>query len=206
MTTPNFMTTVRQLKRTLETLEGGDASEDAATQGDASVAEEVPASVAVPEEALPDAAPVAEAPPPEPASTVAEVPPAAPPAPVAVESIEAPSTSRHRPAPRVEKRLRLARVVLDAGFAADAVRASYEALFHAVAGLTEGDAPTTHAALVAAIYRELTPKGVVPVGLHEVIARLYDLTTLEDHGVEVDDAREREAVAEAEGWVTRLAG
>jgi uncharacterized protein (UPF0332 family) len=106
----------------------------------------------------------------------------------------------------VEKRLRLARVVLDAGFAGDAVRASYEALFHAVAGLAEGDAPTTHAALVAAIYRELTPKGVVPVGLHGVIARLYDLTTLEDHGVEIDDALAREAVAEAEGWVTRLAG
>ena len=209
MTTPNFMTTVRQLKRTLETLEGGDAPEDVAAQGDTSASEEeAPPSAEAPGDALPDAAaaPIAEAPPPEPAPTVAEAPPAVPAAPVAVESIEATSTPRHRAAPRVEKRLRLARVVLDAGFPGDAVRASYEALFHAVAGLAEGDAPTTHAALVAAIYRELTPKGVVPVGLHGVIARLYDLTTLEDHGVEIDDALAREAVAEAEGWVTRLAG
>jgi superfamily II DNA or RNA helicase/uncharacterized protein (UPF0332 family) len=211
MSTPSFMTTVRQLKRTLETLEGApDETEAIAPQGDVTPLDD---AAPAPEEHADTAPPamtssvVLEALAP-PAMTSSVVPEAvAPPAMTSSVVLEAlaPPPRTHR-APRVEKRLRLARVVLDAGFAGDAVRASYEALFHAVAALLEGDAPATHAALVAAIYRDLTPRGLVPAGLHPVLARLYDLTTLEGHGVEVDDALAREAVADAEAWVTRLAG
>jgi superfamily II DNA/RNA helicase len=106
--------------------------------------------------------------------------------------------------PRAENRLRLARVVLDAGFPADAVRAAYEALAASIGARVAGGAPETHAALVAAIYRELIPSGMLPLGAHGALAKLHDLAALDAHGVEVDTALAAEAVREASEWIERL--
>jgi broad specificity polyphosphatase/5'/3'-nucleotidase SurE len=101
------------------------------------------------------------------------------------------------------RRLALARVVLEAGFAADAVRAAYEALAAAIGALLVA-APTSHAALVAGIYGELLPHGRLPAGAHGALARLHDLTLLDAHGVEVDAELARAAVEEAAEWFTRV--
>jgi hypothetical protein len=100
-------------------------------------------------------------------------------------------------------RLALARVVLDAGFPADAVKAAYESLAAAIGGLLSEAAPS-HATLVAAIFRQLLPAGRLPCGAHATLARLHDLTLLEAHGVELDAALASSAVAEAGEWLARL--
>jgi hypothetical protein len=119
------------------------------------------------------------------------------------ESSRAPGTT-NRGAQRASGRLRLARVVLEAGFPADAVRASYESLGAAITGLLEGPAPQGHGALVAAIYRELIPSGRLPPAAHAALARLQDLASLEAHGLEVPAGLAAEAVAEAAQWCERL--
>lgn len=95
-------------------------------------------------------------------------------------------------------------MVLAAGFPADAVRAGYEALAAAIAALLASPAAGGHAALVAAIYRELIPGGRLPHGAHEALAQLHDLTMLDAHGIEVDEGLARGAVTEAAQWVERL--
>jgi hypothetical protein len=120
-----------------------------------------------------------------------------------------PETFPPTPAPssagdRSRNRLRLARVVLEAGFPGDAVKASYEALAAAVSGMADTAPPTGHAALVAVMYRDLVPKGRLAAAVPGVLARLHDLTTLEAQGIDVDVALAQEAVAEAESWVERL--
>lgn len=107
---------------------------------------------------------------------------------------------------RARNRLRLATVVLEAGFPADAVRAAYEALASAIGGLLGDTVPRAHAALVAAVYRELLPAGRLPASAPSTLARLHDLTTLEAEGVDVPADLARDAVGEAETWVARLAG
>jgi hypothetical protein len=109
-------------------------------------------------------------------------------------------------ASRAQNRLRLARIVLESGFPDDAVRAAYEALAAAIRGLLGGAAPGGHAALVAAIYRDLSPRGLLPSAAHAALARLHDLSGLEAQGVEVDTALAAESVSEAEAWVVRLSG
>jgi superfamily II DNA or RNA helicase len=109
------------------------------------------------------------------------------------------------PRERAANRLRLARVVLDAGFAGDAVRAAYEALAAAIAALLDGVVPVGHTALVAAIYRDLIPAGRLPHAAPGALARLHDLTALGTAGVDVDTELARGAVAEAEAWIARLA-
>ncbi len=101
-------------------------------------------------------------------------------------------------------RLKLARVVLEAGFPGDAVRAAYEALAASISTLLEGPAPQGHAALVAQIYRDLLPAGRLAPAVPGALARLHDLTTLEAHGVEIDPQLAHEALEEAEHWVHRL--
>ncbi|MEO7591405.1 MAG: hypothetical protein ABI134_09355, partial [Byssovorax sp.] len=118
---------------------------------------------------------------------------------------EAPPPPSRREAP-AQNRLRLARVVLSAGFFGDAVRAAYEALSAAVAGLAEGARPEHHAALVVILYRDLLPSGKVPFAVPATLARLHDLSTLEQLGVPVDPALAKEAVEEAEGLVSQIAG
>ncbi|KYF92028.1 hypothetical protein BE20_13035 [Sorangium cellulosum] len=117
-----------------------------------------------------------------------------------------------RPRPGAEtarkaaERLRLARVVLDAGFAADAARAAYEALAGTIAGMLQGPAPESHAALIAGVYRDLVPGGGLPVEAHAALARLHDLGTLARAGVPLDATLARSAVDEAATWIGRLEG
>jgi hypothetical protein len=101
-------------------------------------------------------------------------------------------------------RLALARLVLDAGFAGDAVKAAYQALAASIAARLP--APTSdHASLVAAIFRELMPRGQLPAAAHAALARLHDLTTLDAHGVSVSPVLAQSAVQEAADWVERIA-
>ena len=111
---------------------------------------------------------------------------------------------RQERAKRANDRLRLANVVLDAGFASDAVKAAYDALASAVTALTDAERPAGHAALVALLYKELLPSGRLPPSAPGVLARLHDLTALEEHGVEVDAVLARQVVEEASEWVKRL--
>jgi len=117
---------------------------------------------------------------------------------------EARSPNETRSSPRSRDRLRLARVVLEAGFPEDAVKASYEALASALASILEGPVPQGHSTLVAAIYRDLVPSGRVPTAAASVLARLHDLASLESHGVSVDPALAKEALREVDEWVQRL--
>jgi hypothetical protein len=95
--------------------------------------------------------------------------------------------------------------VLDAGFPGDAVRAAYDGLAAAIAGLLASPPPAGHAALVAAMYRDLVPAGRLPQAAPAALARLHDLTSIEAAGVEVDVDLARGALAEAEAWLARLA-
>ena len=95
-------------------------------------------------------------------------------------------------------------MVLEAGFPADAVQAAYQALAAAIRGLLAADPGPGHAALVAAVYRELLPEGRLPPAAPAALARLRDLTSLEESGVEVPAALAGEAVSEAESWITRI--
>jgi hypothetical protein len=79
-----------------------------------------------------------------------------------------------------------------------------EALASVVGGLVQGPAPASHDALVAAIFRDLLPSGRLPHAAHGALARLRDLTVLEQHGVEVEAEIARAAVEEARQWVGRL--
>ncbi|HWL85228.1 MAG TPA: DEAD/DEAH box helicase [Polyangiaceae bacterium] len=108
---------------------------------------------------------------------------------------------------RAHDRLRLAHVVLQAGFTSDAVRAAYEGLAAAVRALLDAESPAAleHTALVAAIYRDLLPRGRLPPSAHLTLAKLHDLTALEAHGVPVDESLATQAVQEASEWVQRLA-
>lgn len=127
-----------------------------------------------------------------------EVMPAGPP--------EAPAVARGRTVARSRavNRLSLAEIVLREGFHGDAVRASYEALAAAIRSVSDSAIGPTHEALVAAMYRELLPSGKLPMGAHAAIATLRDLTSLEDQGVELEEALAKQAVQEARQWVTRL--
>ncbi len=116
-----------------------------------------------------------------------------------------PSSSEHGVSPAHE-RLRLARVVLEAGFPADAVRAAYDALAKATIALLDRAPPPGHTALIAAVYRDLLPVGRMPAGAHAALATLHDLGSLDLHGVAVDAGIAAQAVSDAEAWVARLAG
>jgi hypothetical protein len=114
------------------------------------------------------------------------------------------SAAPQRGSPDAHERLRLARVVLDAGFPADAARAAYEALARTIAGLLAEPPAAGHGALVAAAYRELLPAGRLPAAAHAALAMLHDLCSLDTHGVAVDADLAAQAVSEAAQWVERL--
>ena len=199
---PSFSAFLRQMQDVLGVASGeiveADADADADADAEADMSEPPPAST---EPALPastltlsDAARIAS---PEAAEIASPEATEAPPAPPAAPSgHEAPA----------QNRLRLAHVVLSAGFFGDAVRAAYEALAAAVAELAEGARPEHHAALVAVLYRDLLPSGKVPFAVPAALARLHDLSTLERLGVPMDPALARGAVEEAEGLVAQIAG
>jgi superfamily II DNA or RNA helicase len=175
--TPSFNTMLRQVREILERLE---APEDEAELDRAIVAE-------APERAAQPAAPSIPALPSVEPSTSA---------PGSVDPAHGSDAARER--------LRLARVVLSAGFPADAARAAYDALARAIAGLLEAPPAPGHASLVAAAYRELLPAGRLPAGAHAALAMLHDLASLEAQGVAIAAELAASAVAEAEQWVGRL--
>jgi len=113
------------------------------------------------------------------------------------------------PRSRADEKLRLARLVLEAGFLGDSVRAAYEALAAALGALLEGSAPPAptmaeHPRLLALLFRDLLPTGRLPPAAHGALARLHDLATLESLGIDVDPDMAADAVAEAAQWVERL--
>jgi superfamily II DNA or RNA helicase len=124
--------------------------------------------------------------------------------PVEITSQAQPSGLAEVSPSRAASRLRLARVVLEAGFPGDAVKAAYEALASALASRLDAPPVGDHAALVAAMYRDLVPAGRLPLAAPGALARLHDLTFLEAHGVDVDPTLALEAVREAEDWILRL--
>lgn len=101
------------------------------------------------------------------------------------------------------QRLRLAHVVLDAGFPGDAVRAAYEAVAASLRARLEAPIADDHPALVAAVYRELLPAGAIPSTLPGVLAKIHDLSVLAEHDLAIDDAIAASAVEEARGWLER---
>jgi hypothetical protein len=195
---PSFSVFMRQLREVLDAM--------AAPGKDVEIAEEKPAAAELPapeaQAALPapDKVSPAALPAPGPGPEAVSGPPAA-----SQEQARPPAGERRGPA-QAANRLRLAHVVLDAGFHGEALRACYDALAAAIAGLVRDGAPQGHAAVVAAIYKELIPEGRLAPAAASALARLHDLTTLEGQGVDVPQALAAEAVAEAEQWVGRIAG
>ena len=117
-------------------------------------------------------------------------------------------TTRRRPDMRAteafaRQRLRLAHVVLEAGFPGDAVRAAYEAMAASLRARLEAPIEEGHPALVAAVYRELLPSGAIPSTLPGVLAKIHDLSSLEEHGVPVDPTIAAGAVEDARAWLER---
>jgi superfamily II DNA or RNA helicase/uncharacterized protein (UPF0332 family) len=211
---PSFMVFVKQLRDVLDATatqgqdvevdDGVDSREAIAMLGAKEAAAELAAEARPP---FGDAATIAEAMPLPAVETSAE-------SPVRGATAESSTTSRDestgvnqvraRRCKRADDRLRLANVVLDAGFAADAVKAAYDALASAITALTEAAKPSDHAALVVLLYKELIPSGRLPSTAPGVLARLHDLTMLQQHGVDVDEQLARQVVGEAEEWVNRL--
>lgn len=205
---PSFSMFLRQMRDVLTAVDGDtegavadaatDEAMDEATDAEMDAATDEAAILALPEAAtgtsilaLPAAA--------------LTVSPETTPAPEAGAATPDAAPTPPRPEAPAQNRLRLARVVLEAGFFGDAVRAAYEALSAAVAGLADGARPPHHAALVALVYRDLLPRGMLPAAVPAALARLHDLSTLEQLGVAMDPALARAAVAEAEVWVTQIA-
>ncbi|MCS6901507.1 MAG: SNF2-related protein [Myxococcales bacterium] len=112
---------------------------------------------------------------------------------------------------RARERLRLASIVLDAGFPCDAARAAHQGLAQALTVLLrqeQGNPPAhlvrDHHGLVAALFRVLGPKGKLPPALHGTLARLHDLAALDDQGIHLDAAQARDAMEEATQWIQRI--
>ncbi len=101
------------------------------------------------------------------------------------------------------QRLRLAHVVLAAGFPGDAVRAAYEALAASLRARLDEPVGEEHSALVASLYRDLFPSGSIPSTLPAVLAKVHDLAQLADQGVPVDQDVAAEVVEEARTWLER---
>ena len=100
-------------------------------------------------------------------------------------------------------RLRLADVVLQAGFPNDAIRAAYEALSASLRSLLPNAIDDGHAPLVAALYRELVPSGRVNASIPSLFARLRDLMLLDGHAFAIEPSLATEAVRDVSAWITR---
>jgi hypothetical protein len=204
---PTFTLFLGEMREALETLDGSGVRSD--IDLDETLEAESSGTLRLAESAIPPALPAAAA---RTASALAIVKSVK----VAERSLEAlpPDRAREPTAPAARpgrggdayahSRLALARVVLEAGFPGDAVKAAYEALAAAIGGLL-AERPAEHSSLVAAIFRELLPRGLLPAGAHGSLARLHDLTSLDAHGVEVETALAHAAVLEAAEWIARVA-
>ena len=105
---------------------------------------------------------------------------------------------------RPDQRLRLARIVLEAGFPEDALRAAYQALVGALVARTEGPPPAGHAGLVGLLYRDLLPHGLAPLGVAGLLAKLHDLCELDTQGITLPEALVVATLEETELAVTDL--
>jgi superfamily II DNA or RNA helicase len=103
------------------------------------------------------------------------------------------------------QRMRLAHVVLDAGFPADAVRAAYEAMAACLRNRLATPTPEQagHTGLVAAVYRELLPAGLVPAAALALLARVHDLVAVAELGVDIDADVAASIVTDVREWVDR---
>lgn len=201
--TPSFNTVLAQVREVLERLEepGSDVEVEIVDDIDAGVKLQGSAHILVAggSHGVVATATIAEATEGD-RRTVAATPPP-------VSTVATPATNRSSAnggGSSARERLRLARVVLGAGFPADAARAAYEALARAIAGLLVEPPLSGHIALVAAVYRELLPVGRLPAAAHAALAMLHDLSSLDAQGVAVDAHLAASAVGEAEQWVARL--
>ena len=200
----SFSVFLRQLRTVMAELEAPEASSDGA-------AEDMPAALA--DGDAPNPIQTAETPM-EPTDLQLQSPeapaaapvPSGPPAPdLAHPPSQGLAPTPGPPSPtRAHDRLRLARVVLEAGFPGDAVKAAYEALAAAIATLLPGGVPPSHEALVAEIYGDLVPAGKLALAVPGVLARLHDLGCLERMGVAVDPRLADEVMAEVSEWVGRI--
>lgn len=83
--------------------------------------------------------------------------------------------------------------------------AAYEALASSIKGRLAHTPESGHSALVAAVFKELIPSGRLPLAVPGALARLHDLTMLDQHGVELEWTLAKTCVEEADSWVERLA-
>jgi superfamily II DNA or RNA helicase len=105
--------------------------------------------------------------------------------------------------PFARQRLRLAQVVLSAGFFGDAVRAAYEAVAASLRARLDPSLGAAHADLVAAVYAELLPSGAIPSTLPSVLAKIHDLAVLGEQGLPIDPEIATSAVEDARAWLER---
>jgi superfamily II DNA or RNA helicase len=195
---PSFATFVKDLARVLRTpgvaeLPPAEAAPSAPTDEALEAIEAIEAIEAAPAQVsmASPVAPATEAP-----AIDDGAPPASPaPAPAVASG---PSTARRQPGDR----LRLAEVVLAAGFPNDAVVAAYDALATALRELSPEPVPAGHGALVACVYRTLVPTGRVAAAVQPVLARAHDLASLREHDVGVAPEDAAALVDEVRAWLT----
>lgn len=102
-----------------------------------------------------------------------------------------------------QQRLRLAHVVLQAGFPGDAVAAAYEAVAASLRSRLHEPAGDDHTSLIAAIHRELLPRGAIPMTVCATLSKIHDLAGVAELGQAVDATLAAECVEEARAWLER---
>ena len=105
---------------------------------------------------------------------------------------------------RPDQRLRLARIVLEAGFPEDALKAAYQALAGTLVAKTDAPPPAGHAELVGILYRDLLPHGKAPLAAAGLLAKLHDLCGLEAQGIALPENLVAAAIEETEVAVADL--
>jgi hypothetical protein len=209
---PSFTAFIRELQSVMARVDAAETTADGETPpaalagGSPALAGLLPERTVTMDGAPPEGAVTSgEAVSPEASPPLSPTIPSASPPPPAPPSPSAATMTAVRPRSRAEDRLRLADVVLAAGFGGDAVRAAYDALASAVRALLAQPVGPEHGALIAAAYRELVPAGRAPEGLLGTLARLRDLTLLEAEQVAVEVDLAAAALRDARAWVERLA-
>ncbi len=125
-------------------------------------------------------------------------PPAEEPAPIAPLE-EAPLEKMDH----ARQRLRLARIVLDAGYPGDAARAAYEALGASLRWLLPPGAGSGYGDLLDAVCMHLVPSGTVPASMSATLARVHDLAEAAERGEAIDHGLVGRAVDETAEWIDR---
>jgi superfamily II DNA or RNA helicase len=105
---------------------------------------------------------------------------------------------------RPDQRLKLARIMLSAGFPEDALKAAYQALVGALTAKVDDPPPAGHAELVGLLYRDLLPNGRAPLATAGLLAKLHDLCGLDAQGIALPESLVSAAIEETEAAVTDL--